>query len=207
MSSLQVLRKGEQMRQSMWKPGIESIGWHPYQNGMPKDDMELRKDSSWLIGLMIDYFYQPDYVDLLPSKRLAESPGEELVEPETFEVQSVKYDQILARDEAPPETIEKSLLPWARGTYGRMHRWWRLEVSTGHEVQYQKLRLKDKGIDGEIARPPVNTLIYALADKFGIEDPNIRAKTKFAEAAAQDWESQAFVCAAELAFSITPGFE
>ena len=43
-----------------------------------------------------------------------------------------------------------------------------------------------------------------MADKFGINDLKTLARTKFEDAAIQDWESQAFARAAELVFTTTP---
>lgn len=45
--------------------------------------------------------------------------------------------------------------------------------------------------------------MYALADKYEIVDLKALAKAKFEEAVLQDWQSRAFVHAAELVFSTT----
>ncbi len=50
----------------------------------------------------------------------------------------------------------------------------------------------------------INALMYALADKYEIDDLQVLARIKFEEAVAQDCESQAFAHAAELVFSTTP---
>ena len=49
-----------------------------------------------------------------------------------------------------------------------------------------------------------NVLVYALADKYGINDLKLLAQSKFDEAVKESWMSEAFVRSAELAFSNTP---
>lgn len=68
----------------------------------------------------------------------------------------------------------------------------------------EKSRLRDFVPDPDTEKLVVNVDLYALADKYGIEDLKLLAKAKFSMAAEQNWKSEAFVRAAELAFRNTP---
>ena len=67
-----------------------------------------------------------------------------------------------------------------------------------------KLHLKDHGRDLATERLVVNTLMYALADRYAIENLKELAKLKFGAAMVQDRDGQVFAYAAELVFTSTP---
>ncbi|KAJ9654151.1 hypothetical protein H2198_006770 [Neophaeococcomyces mojaviensis] len=66
------------------------------------------------------------------------------------------------------------------------------------------LHLPDLDTDSLMERLTVNAKMYALADKFDIQDLKLLARDKFESATTQDWESMAFVRAAKLVFESTP---
>ncbi|KAK5069159.1 hypothetical protein LTR64_008689 [Lithohypha guttulata] len=55
----------------------------PLLNSNPKDEVELTDDDSKLVGLMVDYLYQLNYDDLLPSKPPTELNQETSAQPES----------------------------------------------------------------------------------------------------------------------------
>ncbi|KAK5080168.1 hypothetical protein LTR05_008774 [Lithohypha guttulata] len=89
---------------------------------------------------------------------------------------------------------------WAVGTAKKSKK----DKKKKKKGQLSKPRLRNHDRDVNTARLVVNTLVYALADKYEIDDLKAQAKQKFEEAVVQDWDSQAFAYAAELVFSTTP---
>ena len=204
---------------------------------------------------MIDYLYQLDYDDLLPSRSYIVLGDDIAAESESPVAKSVACFANLGRSGLASEEIHSSFpdiitepepvrtnitspntesevvgqrLPWdhcltsseRRRTEKRM----RLNGTWDHRLTQERIdeeaaavaeskavsdrettHLQDDERDLDTARLTVNALMYALADKYEIEDLKLLALSKFATAADQDWESLAFVYAAELVFRTTPG--
>ncbi|KAK5093979.1 hypothetical protein LTS08_008763 [Lithohypha guttulata] len=181
------------------------------KDGNPKDEVELKDDDSKLVGLMVDYLYQLNYDDLLPSKPPAELNQETSAQPESAVAHHIQCHENLGH-EAP---IDEPVLEPEIIAASEVHMYEEDEWSFGigkkskkdkkkKKGRLSKLRLRDHDQDVSTARLVVNTLMYALADKYEIDDLKALAKQKFEEAVVQDWDSQAFAYAAELVFSTTP---
>lgn len=164
---------------------------------------------------MIDYLYQLDYDDLFPSKHTVQSVETPTLESETSAVQHVSCYQDTghgADAEVPvatavPEvdTVEASESgslvedSWAFGSVKKSK-----NDKKKKKRKTSKLYLKDHGRDLATERLVVNTLMYALADKYAIENLKELAKLKFEAAMVQNWDGQVFAHAAELVFTSTP---
>ncbi|KAK5074610.1 hypothetical protein LTR70_010116 [Exophiala xenobiotica] len=180
------------------------------KEGKLKEEIELKDDDSKLIGLMVDYLYQLEYDDLLPSRGavpMSPSIEEPLIEPEPPVAQKIHSDedvsyqisdQVLV-DEPAPESdlvgVPEAVLLDADG--------WSFGASKKSKKDKKK---RKKGFEtspeGSWQRPGYGK---TGPDKYGIDDLKDLARTKFEQAVADDWDSQAFAHAAELAFNTTPG--
>lgn len=175
---------------------------------------------------MIDYLYRLDYDDDLPSENL---PTAEQTLPEATDPPVVSPPESAAPDEAatdPSGNGPDRRTPWDYNLTSkekkRKERQMRLDgtwesrltqkmidedeamAQVEPELELEKLRLQGLPETLDTERIVVNANLYALADKYGIPDLKLLAKTKFSTAAAQNWRSEAFVRAAGLAFKNTP---
>jgi hypothetical protein len=158
---------------------------------------------------MIDYFYQLDYDDLdhqtsteddLPTVSSPNSPVAEKI----LHFEGLKSEEaaLIERDhavnDAPAELPEPLVLEDT----------WGFSIKTRKDKKKKKgsiqRHLKNDSEDVNTSRLSTNTRIYALADKYAIEDLKMLAKTKFVEAVSEDWESKSFAHAAELVFDTPP---
>jgi len=169
---------------------------------------------------MIDYLYQTDYDDLLSSPNKVEPLEEAPMTPESPVARTVSYYENLGHNDLPveepmvdavwePETIGTSEptaiddSERALETTTTMKKDKKKKKNKKKRGESQRLCLQDYGGDLDTERLTVNTLMYALADKYEIEDLKALAKAKFEQAVLQDWESRAFAHAAGLAFDTT----
>lgn len=163
-----------------------------------------------------------DYDDLLSSPNTVEPLEEAPMTPGSLVARTVSYYENLGHNDLPveeptvdavwePETIgtseptaiddsERALETTTTMTKDKKKKKKKNKKKRGES---QRLCLQDYGGDLDTARLTVNTLMYALADKYEIEDLKALAKAKFEQAVLQDWESQAFAHAAGLAFDTT----
>ena len=162
---------------------------------------------------MLDYLYLLDYNDFLPLDVPAETP--------------LKTDAV-AEAVAPMEASPSNPDSHSWGTsfaapplptpaqHGRSFT--DPEPLDANEWEVRSFRKKDKkkkrispwepelrsSIQAvEIERLSVNAQMYALADKYGIEDLKSLAKEKFATNTEEQWDTIAFVEASELVFDTT----
>ena len=73
-----------------------------------------------------------------------------------------------------------------------------------HRAKPSRLSSEDKNINLDTTELSTNPLMYALADKYEIDDLKELARTKFAYAAIKDCKPQAFAYAAGLVCETTP---
>jgi len=73
------------------------------------------------------------------------------------------------------------------------------DVSTRSQLQ-----LAAEGVDVAHSKLCTNSLMYALADKYGIDDLKEVARAKFAAPAAEDWKLKAFALSAGIVCETTP---
>lgn len=171
---------------------------------------------------MVDYLYQLDYDESANRRNRSDSDASLNVGPASPVANNVKFFENLNRaDERPPEIesppVEADLVPcdaiedpqiaekedsWIY-TPKKDKKKPKKKIKT---VLYRNtpLRLRKDGQDVNDNRLTINTLMYAMADKYAIEDLKLLAKTKFENAAADDWETSAFAHAAGLALETTP---
>lgn len=178
----------------------------------------MKDEDPRLVRLMIDYLYQLDYNDA-PSAICEE---EEAVEaavpaPESPVAKTIGYFEGFRHqdDEAPmEESLVRSDEGFAIPEEPVDQVDWGFPPPTKSKKDKKKKkkkpqaivpRLEDDGADLDTTRLTTNTMMYALADRFYIDDLKVLARTKFREAAKEDWNSKSFVHAAELVFESTPG--
>lgn len=183
----------------------------------------MKGDDPTIVGLMIDYLYQMDYDDMLPSKTAASEtegiPIEEIspiqgpaAQSGSLVAESVSYHGNFGNME-PTEAIVPDYVS-------------ELGSEDGYEVGYnfyqepedhhrkskaiEKLPeleipcLEPDGKDPRTARLTINALVYAMADKYEVENLKDFAIAKFQEATSNDWKSPSFAYAADLVFRTTP---
>lgn len=160
---------------------------------------------------MIDYLYQMDYDDLSPRKRLAKvtedasSPPPDTLDHGTLDLNEIPAEASVSGPAPEPDLFEhpeKTAIDYDEWVFGAKSK--KSKKDKKKVKRPQSLRMKDYGQDLDTERLTINTLMYALADKYAIDDLKVLAKTKFEEAVVQDWDSQAFAHAAELVFTTTP---
>lgn len=172
---------------------------------------------------MIDYLYQMDYDDMLPSKTTAsdieEIPTKEISPVEAAAAQSgplvtesVSYHGNFGNT-GPTETAIPDYVS-EPGSEDRYEAGYNFYQASEDQVRKSKADRKITKMetpclepdekDPRTARLTVNALVYAMADKYEVENLKESAKAKFQEAASNDWKSPSFAYAADLVFSTTP---
>lgn len=203
------------------------------QDGQPKGEIVLEDDDPEIVQLMVDYLYRLDYDELrscsvVPSE-VCSQPVEEnlgsrvpwdyglsIKEKKTREKQMKRngtWKDRLTQDQIDTEELLQSISsaapapevyaeqevttdagdPWAFSTF-----------SAKKSQAKKKARLQDLALDSNADRIIVNAQVYALADKYAIEDLKRLAEAKFTESAEKSWRSEAFVQASQLVFETTP---
>lgn len=177
---------------------------------------------------MVDYFYQMDYDDALPSRRAAEirnegtqTGGQAATSSSTnhmvTQVESVnKYDYNngthwgIGQTTAPVNDEYQD--EWGRPSSSIMkkknkkNRWAEPEPEPEPEpelmpeISYQE---GDSDTNLNTERLPVNALMYELADKYEINHLKSLARAKFQQAANERLSAPAFAYAAQLVFTTT----
>lgn len=164
------------------------------------DFLDLKDEDPVVIGLMIDYFYQMDYDDALPSRRAAE------VRNEAARIASLTAS-CLAIEDSPTDAVQLQ------------------ELENGSSSAYLKKKKKKYRVRDVEPEPhwvpeisyhepeditfldaeklPVNALMYALAEKYDIDHLKTLAMAKFEGAASESLWAPAFARAAHLVFTTT----
>lgn len=160
----------------------------------------MEDDDPEIVKLMIDYFYQLDYKELpipadstIPTMNPAEpvecvEPVPVLDDPWATNTSSIKKTK--KKEKKRHIFVEEE--PFEE------------EPRVAHQPVTVKARLQDLAQNSDANRIVINAQLYALADKYGIEDLKRLALAKFSNAAEQNWRSEAFVQASRLIFEDTP---
>lgn len=170
-------------------------------------------DDPKLIRLVINYLYQLEYDDSTQNNELTNGVAKSEVELDSPVARQIGYFESFT-EEKPAEnnSIQLEAEPYpltvAEEASPQEFEWVPPPSSKKSKKHKKKLRSSarslndDNGMKGH--RLTTNTLMYALADKYEIEDLKLLAKSKFADAATtDDFSIDAFVHAAELVFSTT----
>ncbi|KIX05919.1 uncharacterized protein Z518_03893 [Rhinocladiella mackenziei CBS 650.93] len=163
-----------------------------------KRELTLDDDDPRLVKLMIDYFYQLDYDDAPPTVQKA-GDEERMIngrrEPESPVAKTIEFFESLT----PADAIADPEPPADSYVYPTP------EITVGTEnIDEPMTAVEDEGVDLETTELSTNARMYALADKYEIDDLRELAREKFANAAARDWKSKAFAYAAGLVCKTTP---
>jgi len=169
---------------------------------------------------MIDYFYRLDYDDRPQSPVAVENgineegpqqgPAESVPEPPSPVANTIGFYEELSSPEllppaAPAEEASDDLaVPKKLRKKGKKKRH---SAGSSKSIVYDE----EPPTNGTVAPPlfegtelSTNALMYALADKYGVEDLKDLAQEKFARAAAQDWNTAEFAHAVQIVYESTP---
>lgn len=187
------------------------------QNGIFKDEINLEDDDPRIIRLMIDYLYQLDYNELPTSEEITTqklTPADSLdhnsspQDDEIIDVASIRSKrdkngmkrQFMLDQVTPTGSIEGFNVDQVTFFSSPQPS----QFKSAMEHRSVPAKLQDLAPSSDADRVVINAHLYALADKYGIEDLKNLAKAKFTKAVEHSWRSEAFVQASRLAFENTP---
>lgn len=179
-----------------------------------------------LVKLMIDYLYQLEYDDAPKAENMDEATPNGSKEPESPVAQGVKYFETLASTNNPPlseeavtiepvafepkseeptpavPTVESELFFQSKTSGEKKQKSIRHDEEPSEQVvqhvEKSNLTLGNEADNLDSTGLTTNALMYALADKYRIDDLKELSRLKFAKAAAIRWQSREFVSAVQI---------
>jgi hypothetical protein len=163
---------------------------------------------------MINHFYQLDYDDR-PQSHVAVENGIDEEGPQEVSQESVPepsspdaigfYEELSTPPAAPAEEASDDLAVqknYARGKKKKRH-----AAASSKFIAYDEEPATNSIITPssfEETELSTNARMYALADKYGIEDLKELAREKFATVATRDWNKGGFAHAVQIVYESTP---
>jgi len=165
---------------------------------------------------MIDYFYQLDYNDRPHSPVAVQSsideglqkvPPEPVSEPSSPVANTIGFYEELSVPPAAPAEETSDDLTVRKNSIRERKKKKRHAIGSSKSIAYDEKPATNGIITPSLFEETelvINARMYALADKFGIEDLKKLAREKFASVAVRDWNKRWFAYAVQIVYESTP---
>jgi hypothetical protein len=185
-------------------------GWLTTRQEAIKNEISLPDDEPKLVQLTLDYLYQLDYdfkaesVNGFAAEENQAPSG--FAEPESPVAQAIGIFEDLAVAPAQEETAEDSLRSRCKRSKKKKGRYSLVcDQASLDAIAFKSAAIKDTANrEFEETELEIHAKLYALADKYGIDDLKDLARAKFAEAASKHWNTSSFPSAIQIAYSSMP---